>query len=82
MTSPSDEEFRKVGFTGEAANWPLSPAGQAIIAAHNGVTVEQLPEAFRYSSNKHMHEWIEALGAAKEPRHPSGRWLTHKELNL
>ena len=79
---PTPEQFRHVGFTADAVNYPLSLAGQAIIAEHNGVTVESLPDAFRYSSGPGMHRWIEALGAAKVKRHPSGRWLLPKELGL
>ena len=77
---PSAADFRAVGFTAAAANYPLSPAGQAVIAEHNGVTVESLPPAFRYSSGPYMHSWIEALGRAKVNRHKSGRWLLPHEL--
>lgn len=76
--------FRAIGFSDNAINFPLSEAGQAIIAEHNGVSVEQLPEAFRYSSNAHMHRWMGALGARKlaglPTRHESGRWLLMGEI--
>ena len=80
--TPTPEQFRAVGFTADAVNYPLSYAGQCIIAEHNGVSVESLPEAFRYSSGPYMHRWIEALGAVANPRHPSGRWLLPRELGL
>ena len=83
---PTPAEFRAVGFTAAAAQYPLSDNGIAIIADHNGVLPEQLPRAFCYSSNAYMHEWIEALGRAreegKETRHESGRWLRMNELAL
>ena len=79
--TPTPEQFRAVGFTANAVNYPLSPAGQAIIAEHNGVTVDRMPEAFRYSSNVYMHAWIEALALAPVRRHPSGRWLLPSELD-
>jgi hypothetical protein len=82
--TPTPEQFRKVGFTANAVNFPLSPTGQAIIAEHNGVTVDYLPEACRYSSNAHMHRWIEALGEAKAAglpyRDPDGRLWTPARL--
>lgn len=79
-----DSIFRKIGFTDAAIDFPLSAYGQEIIAEHNGVTVGQLPEAARYSSNAYMHSWIEALGARKSKglstRHQTGRWLLLNEV--
>jgi hypothetical protein len=76
--------FRAVGFTSKAWLHKLSPAGQAIIAEHNGVPVDRLPFAYRYSSGPYMHAWMEALGSRKangQPtRHESGRWLLPEEL--
>lgn len=83
---PTEAEFRAVGFTAAAADHPLSEAGCAIIAEHNGVRVEQLPRAFRYSSNAYMHLWIEALGRAKatgrRTRGQDGRWLPMDALKF
>ena len=80
-----DSIFRKIGFTDDASYYPLSSAGQAIIAEHNGVTVQQLPEAARYSSGPYMHAWIEALGLRKAAglptRHADDRWLLPAELS-
>lgn len=77
-------DFCKVGFTDAAINYPLSHAGQLVIALHNGVEVSQLPEAFRYSSGPGMHRWIETLGrllvAGACVRDDDGRWWTMARL--
>lgn len=82
MTRPLN--FRGVGFTDAAVNYPLSPAGQKVIADHNGVTVDRLPAEFCYSSGPGMRRWIEALGAlwlaGACVRDPDGRWWTMKRL--
>jgi hypothetical protein len=82
MTRPLN--FRGVGFTEAAAAFPLSPAGQKIIADHNGVRVDQLPAEFRYASGPGMHRWIEALGrlliAGACVRDDDGRWWTMARL--
>lgn len=76
--------FRAIGYTDEAINYPLSPAGISIIAEHNGVSPDQLPEAARYSSGPYMHKWIEALGSARgldrTVRDADGRWFGMSEL--
>jgi hypothetical protein len=76
--------FRAVGFTADAINYPLSPAGQKIIADHNGVLVDQLPPGFRYSSGPGMHRWIETLGelllVGACVRDDDGRWWTLARL--
>lgn len=81
---PTTEEFRAVGFTAAAAKYPLSEAGCAIVAEHNGVESEHMPHAFRYAPNPWMHAWIEELGRRRASgmptRHESGRWLVPSEL--
>ncbi|MET0439183.1 MAG: hypothetical protein ABW043_16990 [Devosia sp.] len=78
--------FRAVGFSGSAGNYPLSTAGKAIIAEHNGVSIDALPFGSRFSSGAHMHRWIEALGerymATGEYPRRDGRWLSMRELEL
>ena len=80
----SEINFRAVGFSNQAINFPLSLSGQQIIAMHNGVHADQLPEAARYSSNAYMHKWIERLGeemaAGHVVNHDNGAWLTLNEL--
>lgn len=49
---PTDEEFRKVGYTGEAAAYPLNEAQQKWLADFNGVDVSEMPDAWRYAPNK------------------------------
>ena len=78
--TPTPEQFRAVGFTGAAAAYPLSPAAQEIVAEHNGVSADMMPETFRYAPNPAMRDWLEALGASPVRRHESGRWLLPSEL--
>lgn len=82
--TPTPEQFRAVGFTAAAAEFPLSEAGCAIIAEHNGVESAQMPAAFRYAPNPWMHAWIEELGRRKAAglatRHETGRWLVPREF--
>jgi len=84
--TPTPEEFRAVGFTAAAADHPLSEAGSAIVAEHNGVEPNRMPVAFRYAPNPWMHAWLEELGQRKMAglpvRHESGRWLIPSELKL
>jgi len=82
---PTHAEFRAAGKTINARNHPYSPRAQAIVARHNGVTVEQLPnETFLYAANSHMRVWMDMLGAAAEAgkmhRFPDGRWFTMRQL--
>lgn len=77
--------FRTVGFTWKAGLYPLSEAGLAIIAEHNGVRPDQLPRGARNSSSASMHEWIEALGVRKAAGLPTrtqagDRWLLPTEI--
>jgi hypothetical protein len=78
--------FRSVGFTWRAGYFPLSRAGQAVIAEHNGVPMEKLPRGARNSSSAGMHRWVERLGHLKTlglpHRHESGRLLLPAEIGL
>lgn len=76
--------FRSIGFTAAAAQYPLGADGLEIIAEHNGVTVDRLPFAARFSSGPGMHDWMTRLGSRKAAglpyRHPSGRFLLPSEI--
>lgn len=47
----TDEEFRDVGFTGEARNYPRDEFALVLFAAFNNVAVDQLKPAQRYHPN-------------------------------
>lgn len=50
---PTDEDFRAIGFTKEASNWPRDELAVKMIAAFNGVPADDLPSlAWRYFPNK------------------------------
>lgn len=51
MSIVTDGEFRDIGFTGEARNYPRDDLALVLFAAFNGVTVEQLTPAMRYYPN-------------------------------
>jgi len=76
--------FRKVGFSADAENYPLSDAGLLIVAEHNGIQVEKLMDEFRYAPNPHMQKWLDALGRARLEGHsvrdPDRRWWTRDRL--
>ncbi len=59
---PTDEEFRKAGFTAEAANYPLTTSAVRVLAEFNGVTPEQLPQTYHYAPNPGMQLWLDELG--------------------
>lgn len=50
--TPTHEEFRAVGYTGAAAQYPMDELAIKMIAAWNGVRPDQLPEAFKYHPNQ------------------------------
>ena len=79
-------DFRKVGFTADAINYPLSEGGKEIVALHNGVGVATMPAEFSYAPNLYMQRWMDALGARLEVglavKHDSGRWLQPSEIGL
>jgi len=52
MSEPLDEDFRAVGFTGNARNYRRDELALRMFAAFNGVTVDQLPKAMRYFPNE------------------------------
>jgi hypothetical protein len=60
-----EAEFRKVGFTAAALDYPLSDAACAVIAEFNGVDAEKMPLGWRYAPNLYMHRWMEWLGKEK-----------------
>lgn len=45
-------DFRSVGFTDLAANYPRDDLALAMLAAFNNVRVDQLPAAMRYFPNE------------------------------
>ena len=45
-------DFRSVGFTDDAINYPRDDVALTLFAAFNGVRVDQLPEAMRYFPNE------------------------------
>lgn len=50
----TDEEFRAIGYTGEARNYPRDKFGLIVAAAWNGVEVKDLTPAMHYYPNAHM----------------------------
>ena len=87
-----DEDFRAVGFTGAARNFPLNEAGKRAVASLNGTTVAKMPAAFCYAPNAYMRDWMEWLGLELEEgrplfrgdrvRHPSTEGASSSSLNL
>jgi hypothetical protein len=64
---PTDEEFRDVGFTSAARQYPRSELGNAMMAAFNGVTVDELPEAMKFYPNPYMRDaWERVAEAARQ----------------
>lgn len=54
---PTDEDFRAIGFTKEAGNWPRDELAVKMIAAFNGVAADDLPSlAWRYFPNQQTAE--------------------------
>jgi hypothetical protein len=49
---PTHEGFRAIGFTEQAASLPRDELALYMFAAFNGVTVDQLPEPFKYFPNE------------------------------
>jgi hypothetical protein len=66
LPSPLDEEFRDVGFTGLARNYPRDDFAVALLAAFNGVSVEQLSPAMRFFPNSNTAKaWGRVAEAAR-----------------
>jgi hypothetical protein len=84
VSTPTPEEFRAVGFTAAAAEFPLSNSAAEIVAIHNGVARIAMPPAFFYAPNAYMRDWLEALGErlarGETVRDPDGRWHTPDRL--
>jgi hypothetical protein len=59
---PTEEEFRKAGFTIEALKYPLSPEGIRFVAQFNGIKIEQMPETWKYAPNPTMQEYCHKKG--------------------
>lgn len=52
MSQPTETEFRAIGYTKNAINFPLSEAAVAELCTFNGIAIEQLPNsAWRYAPN-------------------------------
>lgn len=76
-------DFRKAGFTDAAIDFPLSDAGCAIVAEHNGIAPDQMPPEWRYAPNAYMQRWLDALGTLKMEGRTvriEGRWITPIEI--
>ena len=66
-STPSEQEFRDIGFTEDAVNYPRDEYGLAAIAAWNNISVEELPPALHYYPNDHMRTvWERVIQAIKE----------------
>lgn len=64
---PTEEEFRAVGYTKKAANFPLSQRALEALCAYNGVTVERAPEAWGYAPNAAMRDYWEKKALQGSP---------------
>jgi len=73
--------FRDCGKTINALYYRLSVPAQHIIAEHNGISHDKLPEAFKYASNQYMRDWLEELAYHPQPRLEDGRWRPPTKLN-
>lgn len=59
-------DFRSVGFTDDAQNYPRDEISLVMFAAFNGVNVEKLPEAMRYFPNEATKKaWDRVAEAAR-----------------
>lgn len=81
---PTDEDFRKVGFSGEAVYWRRSSFALSIAAQVANVPVEKLPPTYHFSPNHLMLMWYENLGFYQalgyKVRDDDGRWWTPDRL--
>lgn len=59
MDDVTDAELRSAGFTPAARNYPLSDAALAVLAAFNGLRVDQCPKAWRYAPNAWCRDDLE-----------------------
>jgi ADP-ribose pyrophosphatase YjhB (NUDIX family) len=61
---PLDEEFRAVGMTGSARNYPRSVQQIRMFAAWLGIEPEKMPDAMKYFANAQMKKSWEAAADA------------------
>jgi len=60
VSAPTHEQFREIGFTGEAAQYPLSEAAYQWLRWFNGVPDGyEVPDTWRYAPNAYMQEYLE-----------------------
>jgi hypothetical protein len=65
MSDIEPEQFRAVGFTAMAIDYPRDELALAMFAAFNGVTVSDLPNAMRYFPNDATRKaWTRVADAA------------------
>lgn len=63
---PTDEEFRDVGFTGLARHYPRDDFAVVLLAAFNGVAVENLSPAMHFFPNSNTAKaWGRVADAAR-----------------
>ena len=60
---PSEQDFRKCGYTLEAAKYPLSSEALIEKAKFNGVDPETVPNTWWFAPNKYMQKVWEDLAA-------------------
>lgn len=63
-------DFREVGFTDDAINFPLSPGAACIVAEHNGIPPHLMPTEFWFAPNEYMRDWLEWLAVQKATGQP------------
>lgn len=60
----TDEEFRAIGYTGEARKYPRDVRGLVVAAAWNNIAVGDLTPAMRYYPNAQMKQvWERVINA-------------------
>lgn len=55
--TPTDEEFRKTGYTAAARNYPLGEEAFRRKCAFNGVDPSVAPTTWRYAPNRYFWEY-------------------------
>lgn len=60
---PTPQEFRDIGFTADAVNYPHSEVGFLWLCKFNGLTtpeqIAKVPRSWRYASSEYMRQYIE-----------------------
>lgn len=64
----TDEQLRAAGYTSAAREYPLSRDAAQSLADYCGVSLDQMPAAWWYSPNAHVHARREAAGAELKKR--------------